>query len=57
MAPQGSLWVRMWFPRVLPGVKSQRQLGVRPKLPFPPGFTAVTSEVLVCSLTPTEDCG
>ena len=38
-------------------VKSQLELGVRRNLLVPPGFAAVKSEVLVGSLTSTEDCG
>ena len=57
VAPQGLLRVWRWLPGVFLVVKSQRQLGVRWYLLFPPVFAAVTSEVLVWSLTPTEDCG
>ena len=38
-------------------VKSQLELGVRRNLLVPPGFAAVKFEVLVGSLTSTEDCG
>ena len=37
-------------------VKSQLELGVRRNLLVLPGFAAVNSEVLVGSLTSTEDC-
>ena len=38
-------------------VKSQLELGVRRNLLVLPGFAVVDSEVLIGSLTPTEDCG
>ena len=55
-APQGS--ARDWsgFSGVFLVVTSQRQLGIRRKLPFPPVFGALNSEGLVWSLISTEDC-
>ena len=38
-------------------VKSQLELGVRRNPPVLPEFAAVNCEVLVGSLTSTEDCG